>query len=222
MKKFVIIFAIILCVLGIAYFTMNSSSPKFSRGNPGRRTPPLKSAGNLFPKSLFCSNTTEYTLITATNVLPDQVCILDLSGQNYSMIPEDVFKYQNLSALILNNNPITSLAGINKLSHLTDLEVGNARLQEVPNEVGELKSLQVLQLYRNQIESIPAGVGKLNELRSLNLSGNKINSFSEEINKLTKLEWLELRGNQLTSQERKRLIKLLPQTDIQFEYEEGL
>lgn len=217
-----ILFASIFVYFKISQFAVHPASPKFSKGNPGRVSPPLKSAGNLYPKSPFCSSMTEYTLLTAPKASPNQVCILDLSRQNYTTIPEDVFNYPNLSVLILNDNPISSLKGIDLLPYLTDIEVGNAQLKEFPKEVKKLKFLQVLQLYRNQIEIIPAEIGELKELRNLNLSSNPISSFSEEISKLTKLEWLELRGNKLVSRDREKLIKLLPQTDIEFEYQEGL
>lgn len=225
MKK--IVFCLLIIVILVIASTWiisnkNPTSPKFSKGTSGRSSPPLKSAGNLYPQSAYCKNVTEYTLQTSQNVQLDKVCILNVGRQNYKTIPAEVFKFTNLSVLILNDNPITSVKGIEKLQYLTDLELANAQLTEFPTEATGLKHLQVLSLYGNRIENIPAEIGELKELRVFNLSKNPISSISEGIRSLTKLEWLELRGNTLTSQDRNKLIKLLPHADIEFEYQEGL
>ena len=69
----------------------------------------------------------------------------------------------------------------------------------VPAEIGQLTSLEVLDLGGNQLTSVPAEIGQLTLLRELHLSGNQLTSLPAEIGHLTSLEELYLQRNQLTS-----------------------
>lgn len=61
------------------------------------------------------------------------------------------------------------------------LSMGGNLLTEVPQSVGQLKSLQALVLSDNQIESLPADIAKLKNLKSLLLHKNKLKTLPQEI-----------------------------------------
>ena len=69
----------------------------------------------------------------------------------------------------------------------------------VPAEIGQLTSLDRLDLRENELTSVPAEIGQLTSLQTLILSCNLLTSVPAEIWQLTSLEVLDLHGNQLTS-----------------------
>jgi len=92
-------------------------------------------------------------------------------------VPAEVCKLSNLKTLILSNNP----------------------LKTIPLEIGELKSLQILQLSSCDLfdESIPAEVWKgLTLLEEINLSNNGLTNM-EPLMDLVGLKRVNLSNNEL-------------------------
>jgi leucine-rich repeat protein SHOC2 len=89
-------------------------------------------------------------------------------------------------------------AEVGQLASLEVLDLRGNQLTSLPTEIGQLTSLRRLSLYDNQLTSVPAEIGQLRSLTQLNLSGNQLTSLPAEIGQLTLLEQLSLRGNQLT------------------------
>src|SRR3989338_3522530 len=81
-------------------------------------------------------------------------CVLDLSNQNLTTVPNDITKLTKLNELNLSNNKFTS----------------------IPASVLDVSTLITLNLSNNQISKAPQNLGKLTNLQSLNLSEN---NFSE-------------------------------------------
>ena len=90
-------------------------------------------------------------------------------------------------------------AEIGQLTSLERLDLRGNQLTSVPAEIGQLTSLERLWLGGNQLTSVPAEIGQLTSLAWLWLSGNKLTSLPAEIGHLTSLRVLDLGGNQLTS-----------------------
>src|SRR5262245_46243116 len=101
----------------------------------------------------------------------------------------------------------------------TRLDLGNAGLTEVPDEVCTLNELKVLvlgrsyydlQLHRwvntenkgpkNTITTIPAQIARLTHLRALSLDRNQVSNL-EPLAALTNLTWLDLAVNRLSNLE---------------------
>jgi internalin A len=78
---------------------------------------------------------------------------------------------------------------------LTQLNLGNNQITEIPEVVGKLSNLTQLYLGNNQITEIPEVVGKLSNLTQLYLGNNQITEIPEVLGKMEKLEQLDLRGN---------------------------
>ncbi len=70
---------------------------------------------------------------------------------------------------------------------------------EIPETIGKLKSLVVLDLGYNNIDTIPDSLGDLSSLKYLDLSGNYLSTLTKSIGNLKELKQLQLYGNQLTS-----------------------
>ena len=69
----------------------------------------------------------------------------------------------------------------------------------LPDELGNLPSLQNLSLYTNQLTgTIPAELGNLTSLTTLSLYTNQLSGPIPGLNRLTNLEFLDLHGNQLS------------------------
>ncbi|XP_065868629.1 protein TOO MANY MOUTHS [Euphorbia lathyris] len=83
-----------------------------------------------------------------------------------------LFFYRCLS---YNPQPIPSFLGQLGPTLQTLVLRENGHVGSIPNELGNLTRLKVLDLHRNSLNgSIPVSLGRLNGLRSLDLSGNKL------------------------------------------------
>ncbi|MGE8712175.1 leucine-rich repeat domain-containing protein, partial [Leptospira interrogans] len=69
----------------------------------------------------------------------------------------------------------------------------------------------------NQLTILPNEIGQLKNLQVLELNNNQLTTLSKEIGQLKNLKRLELDNNQLSSEEKERIRKLLPKCQIYFE-----
>ncbi|PQQ21843.1 putative LRR receptor-like serine/threonine-protein kinase [Prunus yedoensis var. nudiflora] len=111
---------------------------------------------------------------------------------------------QKLRRLHLVNNPLNttlpvSLGNLSPSLQYIDLSICNLR-GNIPNDIGNLSSLVLLNLGRNQLsESIPATMGRLLNLQVLYLNDNKLQGhIPYELCQLENLGDLGLGGNQLS------------------------
>ncbi|XP_033110831.1 leucine-rich repeat-containing protein 57-like [Anneissia japonica] len=129
---------------------------------------------------------------------------LDLSSNAIDYIPGDFFKekFQELKKLDLSYNKLNSIPStINYLVNLEKLAVSNNGLIELAPQIGELRSLRMLDAGSNLIREVPGSLcaGRLaRRLQHLNLSGNLLHTLPVEIGLLVKLEELNLERNQLS------------------------
>ncbi len=124
---------------------------------------------------------------------------LDLSDNNFTgSIPAEIWRLTNLVALRLYDNK-----GWRDQYGLTG---------EIPPEVKNLQSLEVLALHINKLSgSIPAEIAELPVLKGLYLYENEFTgSIPSALGDLPKLGTLDLRYNQLTGQIPTQLEDLLP------------
>ncbi len=99
---------------------------------------------------------------------------LDLSTQNLSKVPMEMFDRTDLKVLNLSYNKLTGAlpAEIRKLSNLKTLKADHNMMTGVPAEVGQLYLLEELDLSYNKITGLPQEISNLKNLKTLNLKGN--------------------------------------------------
>jgi Leucine-rich repeat (LRR) protein len=77
------------------------------------------------------------------------------------------------------------------------LDLSSARLDQLPPEIGQLSTLQVLYLRGNKLTTLPAEIGQLTGLTHLDLEDNRLDILPAGILQLTALRTLDLRVNRL-------------------------
>lgn len=99
---------------------------------------------------------------------------LNISGQNLTRVPDDVFENRDLVELDVSNNQIgnTLQAEVRNLTALRVLDLSDNEFTGVPAEIGLLSQLEVLDLSNNNLTGLPHELGKLSNLRTLDLRGN--------------------------------------------------
>nr|XP_015201811.1 PREDICTED: leucine-rich repeat-containing protein 18 [Lepisosteus oculatus]XP_015201812.1 PREDICTED: leucine-rich repeat-containing protein 18 [Lepisosteus oculatus] len=126
---------------------------------------------------------------------------LDLSRNMLKKIPDYIDKFQNLRWLDFHSNQIEQLPEtIGQLQNLFYFNLCNNRLTShtLPAEIGQLKSLRVLNLGMNNIECLPSSIAALKELQELGLFDNSFTTLPDTISKLPKLKKVNTKRNPLT------------------------
>lgn len=93
-----------------------------------------------------------YQSIKEANAEPENVEILDLTGQELTDLPKDILKYSNLKELILTNLGLTDL----------------------PEALGNLQYLQRINLDGNDLTKLPVSLKNLKCLKTIFIRGNFI------------------------------------------------
>ncbi|XP_035867571.1 leucine-rich repeat-containing protein 63 [Phyllostomus discolor] len=106
-----------------------------------------------------------------------QLIYLNLSFNDISSFPTEIFCLKYLQILILRNNPIKA----------------------IPSEIQQLRFLRVFNIAFNLILTLPPGLFYLPYLEELNVSYNSIAVIPNEIQLLRSLRLLVVEGNDLTS-----------------------
>jgi len=126
-----------------------------------------------------------------TKVDLEKVIYLRLINHQLTDVPMEVEKLTKLMSLSLQNNQLTDIKGLEKLTQLTRLHLNANKLTEVPK-----------------------GLKKLTQLTSLGLGGNKLTDV-KVLEELAQLEVLYLQDNHdLTKAQIAELKKALPKCKI--------
>jgi Leucine-rich repeat (LRR) protein len=120
--------------------------------------------------------------------------------------------YEKVTKLLLFNNRLTDVKGLEKLNKLTELNLWRNQLTDVKG-LEKLTQLTKLWLSDNQLTNVK-GLEKLTKLENLYLSKNQLTNVNG-LEKLTWLENLDLRDNpDLTKAQIDELEKALPKCRI--------
>ena len=105
----------------------------------------------------------------------------------------------NLTELDLSNNNLTEMPKeIAQLNNLTTLDLSHNQCATFPNEIAQLTNLIELKLSFNHLNKVPKEIAQLTSLTKLDLSYNQLTELPKEVAQLTNLIKLELSDNQLT------------------------
>ncbi|XP_078605300.1 uncharacterized protein LOC144878523 [Branchiostoma floridae x Branchiostoma japonicum] len=139
-------------------------------------------------------------------------------------IPEQVFSFRSIEELDVSDNELTEVSPLignllslkvlnlrwnqslqtlpqelcDQLSDLEELNLSVCDLGYLPENIGNLKKLRILQSSCNRISSLPESVFKsLDNLEELTLCDNSITEIPESISNLKKLKHIKVPDNQL-------------------------
>ena len=105
----------------------------------------------------------------------EKVIHINLDGWNLIDLPYDVFKFSKVKSLSLEHNLI----------------------QEIPEEIKELKLLESIYLNDNSLQEFPEPFISLTKLKKISISNNPISILPPSIAELKQLEFLYIRGTNI-------------------------
>lgn len=146
---------------------------------------------------------------------PTRLRSLDLSSCNLKKLPELLFQFTQLKQLNLSDNALQDLPNeFARLSRLEVLDINTNKLKKLPTVIGkltQLKKLDCSQDFMCHPEKdlvLPENFGQLKNLEELNLRGNIIAKLPASFGQLSQLKSLNMYGVSLTTAMAKQLAKL--------------
>ncbi|RRB07220.1 leucine-rich repeat domain-containing protein [Larkinella rosea] len=124
--------------------------------------------------------------------------ILNIQSTKITAIPKSVAKNRRLESLWVGRNDFSgglTTAPLRRMRRLKDLNLYEAKLNEIPNAIRRLKRLEVLDLYHNNLRVLPERLCKLKRLQQLAISNNKLNELPRNLGRLRKLQVLYTHHN---------------------------
>ena len=147
---------------------------------------------------------------------------MDLSNRNLSVIPDSVFSCIDLEYLNVGNSftlypPLSALGQdtMENMNHIT----------EIPEDIGRLQHLRVLNICFNNLKTLPKEITKLKQLDTMDISFNQHLKLANEVPLLKQMHWLKylsVAGISFDSASIKELRTSLPKTKIVASLEELL
>ena len=113
---------------------------------------------------------------------------------------EDISRIEKITWKGVENIPVC----IDLLIYLKELDLSGSffiksKLTSIPESIGNLTSLQLLDLHSTRISELPESIGNLTNLQSLDLSLTRISVLPECIGNLTNLQSLDLRNTRISA-----------------------
>jgi Leucine-rich repeat (LRR) protein len=143
----------------------------------------------------------------------EKVTRLDLFDNQLTEVPKGLEKLTQLTELELGGNQLTDVKGLEKLTKLTFLNLQSNQLTDVKG-LEKLTKLTWLRLDYNKLTDVK-GLEKLTQLKELWLDSDQLTEVPKEVEKLTQLKTLNLYGNPaLTKAQIDQLQKALPKCRI--------
>lgn len=168
-------------------------------------------------KSFAQTGRTFYSLEEAAMVPVDSVLKLDLSKKKYHEIPAELYRYTSLKELDLSQNKLVRLPDEFYFEHLEVLNLEKNDLDTFSLSLCGLTSLRQLYLGRNKIKSLPECIGSLQELVILDAWFNLIRDLPMALTTMKKLRFMDLRGITYSKNFQKKWNELLPWVKIEFD-----
>lgn len=138
-------------------------------------------------------------LETIENVRKNKSSLLNLSGKGLEKIPLEVFELDFVTNLNLRNNNISEIPeDFSKLKNLKVAYFDSNKISFISDKFYTLNQLTVLNLNYNELTELPNGIGHLVNLKKLLVSNNNLNSIAQSIGELSELEIFDLSSNAIS------------------------
>eukprot|EP00798_Chlamydomonas_sp_ICE-L_P001680 gene1680-33076_t len=135
--------------------------------------------------------------------------LLDLSNNLFMHIPDSLGTCSLLHTLKLSHNLLGGEGPFNEqtlaaLHALTDLDISNNEITELPHYIGVLKKLKVLRVERNALQTLPRDLFSIPSLTTLTASYNILTALPVEMGSAPSLTKLALDNNRISAKICKR------------------
>lgn len=151
----------------------------------------------------------------------DMVYQLEISRSGYKLngdyqllnkLPEQITQLAKLEILHIRGTDLESLSGI--LTELTQLKelyiIKNRRLEQLPDDFGNLQSLEKISLYFNNLKTLPESIVTLPNLQSLDIRTNRLETLPEGLINMASLKELRAETNKLSEADMKAIYSKFP------------
>ena len=128
-----------------------------------------------------------------SELLDLKIVSLHLEHKGLSEIPN--IPYKNLKYLYLQDNKLTDVSQLSKLTELVSLNISSNKISNIPDFP---ESLLYLYLSNNNISRLPTSFSNLINLQILYLNGNQLSEIPPEIYNLSQIWMLDLSDNKIT------------------------
>lgn len=122
--------------------------------------------------------------------------ILDISGNNFTLLPSQLLLIPNLEELYLNNvrhlNLEQTFSVINKITHLKRLHLDSIPNLKLPKIIQENTSIEYISMRYDNLNTIPKQINSFKRLKELDLEGNSIAVINRYLLNNKELESLSL------------------------------
>ncbi|XP_010878363.2 uncharacterized protein LOC105016322 [Esox lucius] len=169
---------------------LNSVTTKHFQGSRRTHSPFMPSVEAISPSELAildCLTEGDPALSLKAHfiaVLPDlsplaqSLVYLNLSFNDFTVFPVEVFKLTQLEVLKMRDNPIEEIpSGILSLVRLKTLVISFCKITSLPPELYQLPSLKFLDVSYNLLSSLTNDIGKIRTLEYLNVEGNQLSAL---------------------------------------------
>jgi Leucine-rich repeat (LRR) protein len=121
---------------------------------------------------------------------------LDISGNNFTLLPSQLTLIPNLEELYLNNvkhlNLDQTFNVINRITHLKRLHLDSIPNFKLPKTIEENTSIEYISMRYDDLNTIPKQINSFKHLKELNIEGNSIRVIHKYLLKNKELESLSL------------------------------
>jgi Leucine-rich repeat (LRR) protein len=112
---------------------------------------------------------------------------VSLPRRDLESIPNELNLLKNVTHVELNNNYLEDMTPILSLLNLKTLHLDYNKIENIPQEIGNLTNLEVLYISYNNLKSISESIGMLTKLSWFSIDNNNLKSIPESISLLTNL-----------------------------------
>lgn len=154
--------------------------------------------------------------------LPENIGILtnltwlNLYSAKLETLPKSFKNLKNLTYLNFDDNNFKQIPNeIVSLSKLESLTFGD--ILEIPQWIGNLSNLKILDLHSSEYDNFPESFAKLTALENLDVSGTYIKTIPNYFTKFQNLKVLDISVTEISENELAKIRQMLPNTEIIFE-----
>ena len=153
-------------------------------------------------KQIRCNHNHIKKFVTASLNEWEELELVDISGNAFTSLEQELTAFVKVKTLISNHNYITSVNdSINAMKCLTHLDLSDNKLSSLPDALGECTTLEKLELQRNDFKEFPSCIPSLTTLNYLSLDHCRLCEDAQEeyFSLLTELKHLDLSHNKIVN-----------------------